>query len=69
MEYGDKSREEIVTGKPPVEAQPAELDVNSREFHAKHGWPDTEAEEKAKAEAEEKAKATPVEPTAEAPGV
>lgn len=37
--YGEMSREEIVTGKPPLEAQPAE-DKDSREYHAKHGWPE-----------------------------
>lgn len=34
--YAEMSREERVTGKPPVEET---LDKNSREYHAKHGWP------------------------------
>ena len=36
--YAEKSREERVTGKVPV-GMAEELDKNSREYHAKHGWP------------------------------
>lgn len=39
--YADKSREENATGKAPVESA---LDKNSREYHAKHGWPKTKGD-------------------------
>lgn len=42
------SREEQATGKPSIEET---LDKNSREYHAKHGWP-----KKKKAKTETKSK-------------
>ncbi len=38
-DYADMSREERATGKVPVEESVGSLDKNSREYHAKHGWP------------------------------